>query len=78
MRIRRLRIALPARLRASAEPDGRLIAEAAAEHLLAQQGGAGPRRVAVSGQGAAGHALATRVRIALRATAGGKATGGEG
>lgn len=66
MRIRRLRIALPARLRPTAERDARLIAEAAARQLAAGPRDGLPRRIAVAGAGATGHALAQRVEVALR------------
>jgi len=62
MRIRRLRLRLPPRLRATAEHDARLIANAAAEQL-AGQGGARPvQQLRLPGDGAPAHALAQRLR----------------
>lgn len=56
MRIRRMTIRLPARLRGTAEQDARRIAQAVAEQLQGDQ----PKRLSidVSAQGASGHALA--------------------
>lgn len=59
MRITRMTLVLPPRLRYRAEHDARLIAQAAAEQL-----GAGPPsaiRVELDGQGATGHGLAAHV-----------------
>lgn len=59
MRIRRMTIRLPARLRGTAEHDARRIAQAVAERM----GGDLPQRMSVDvkGQGASGHALAQAV-----------------
>lgn len=59
MRIRRLTIQLPARLRGSAEQEARRIAQELAERLSSDA----PKRISVEvgGQGMSGHALAQAV-----------------
>ena len=59
MRIRRLTVRLPARLRGTAEHEARRIAQAVAERLDGEQ----PKqlRVDVSAPGASGHGLADAV-----------------
>ncbi len=64
VRIRRIRLVLPARMKASAVHDARAIAEAAGEAL--SQGGAGPARVEVPGRGLTGAVLAGQVGLALK------------
>ncbi|MEX2520671.1 MAG: hypothetical protein WD969_15210 [Paracoccaceae bacterium] len=68
MRIRRMTITLPPRLRGMAEHQARLIAQQAAERLAA----GAPARidVAVEGRGAAGHGLAEMVGGRLSAVGG--------
>lgn len=75
MRIRRLQITLPARLRDTAHHDARAIAEAAAQALWENGGQAGT--VTLAGQGQRGALLAQRVGLALpRGTRGGTGHGG--
>ena len=62
MRIRRLRLRLPPRLRATAQHDARLIANAVAEQLAGQSGAPPVRQLRLSGDGAPAQALAQRVR----------------
>ena len=64
MRIRRIRLVLPPRFRATAEHDARMIANALAERLAAGDGTV-PRQVTISGAGATGRALATRAAAQL-------------
>ena len=59
MRIRRMTITLPPRLRRTAEREARLIAQEAAERLA--KGAPDPVVVEVAGGGASGHALAAAV-----------------
>lgn len=64
VRIRRVRLVLPARMKATAVHDARAIAEAAAEALA--RGGAGPARVEVPGRGLTSSVLAGQVGMAIR------------
>ncbi|MCB1800550.1 MAG: hypothetical protein KDI82_02570 [Gammaproteobacteria bacterium] len=59
MRIRRMTLRLPARLRGTAEQDARRIAQAVAEQLHGDQ--PGQLRVEVKTAGASGHGLAQAV-----------------
>ena len=71
MRIRRMTIRLPARLRGTAEQEARHIAQAVTEQF---QGDAGKRvRIDVSAPGASGHGLAQAVgrRVAMLGKGGG-------
>ena len=75
MRIKRLRITLPARLKDTASHDARAIAEAAAQALWENGGQAAT--VTLAGQGQRGAALAQRVGLALpRGSKGGTGHGG--
>ncbi len=67
MRIRRIRLVLPARMKPRAGADARLIAEAAAEALA--NGGAVNGPLIVPGAGRTGAALATEISARI-ATAG--------
>lgn len=67
MRISRIRIALPPRLRSSAEFDARAIAEAAAEALHASASADIRHTVTLPGQQRSGDALAQAVGQQLRA-----------
>jgi hypothetical protein len=61
MRIRRIRLVLPPRYRATAPADARQIAEAAAAALHAQGGSAAPAPVSIAGAGRPAAALAREV-----------------
>lgn len=75
MRIRRIQITLPARLKDSAQHEARAIAGAAAQALWDNGGQAAP--VTLAGQGQRGALLAQRVALALpRAPKGGSGHGG--
>ncbi len=63
MRIRRLTLALPARLKDTAHHDARLIAEALARELHSRD--TVPDRVQIAGHGQTGAVLAQRVALAL-------------
>ncbi|MET0179337.1 MAG: hypothetical protein ABW194_02495 [Novosphingobium sp.] len=73
MRVRRMTVVLPARLKAGAEHEARLIAAAAAAQLVRGAGageggeaaGGGTIRVEIAGQGLAGHALSGAVARGL-------------
>ena len=64
VRIRRIRLVLPARMKATAVHDARAIAEAAGE-ALARGGAAG--RIEVPGRGLTGTVLAGQVGLAMKA-----------
>jgi hypothetical protein len=65
VRIRRIRLVLPARMRATAAHDARAIAEAAGEALT--KGRAAPGRIEVPGRGLTGVVLAGQVGLAVKA-----------
>jgi hypothetical protein len=69
MIIRRLRIALPARLRATADRDGRALAEALAAELAAR-GLTGNQSLTLPSAGQTGAGIAQRVGSALPGTGG--------
>jgi hypothetical protein len=64
VRIRRIRLVLPARMQATAVHDARAIAEAAGEALA--KGGAAQGRVDVAGRGLTGTVLAGQVGLAFK------------
>lgn len=70
MRIRRMTLVLPARLRGMAEHEARRIAEEAATRIGDSSGG--PLRIEVTGNGLTGHALAGAVGRAVAAKTGGR------
>ena len=74
MRIRRLKIILPPRLKDTAQHDARLLGEAVAKALWDNGGEAGP--VTVNALGQRGHVLAQRVSGALPRGKGGGGHGG--
>ncbi|MBK0327771.1 hypothetical protein I5535_10750 [Rhodobacteraceae bacterium F11138] len=63
MRIHRLTLTLPARLKDTAHHDARRIAEALAQELHARD--SAPDKIQISGQGQTGAVLAQRVALAL-------------
>ncbi len=63
MRLRRLTLTLPARMKDTAHHDARRIAEALARELHGRD--AAPGRVTIAGHGQTGAALAQRVALAL-------------
>ena len=70
MRVRRMTLVLPARLRGMAEHEARRIAEEAAARLGDSTGG--PMPIEVAGNGLSGHALAGAVGRAVAARTGGR------
>ncbi len=64
VRIRRIRLVLPARMKATAMHDARAIAEAAGEALA--KGGPGPRHASAPRRGLTGTVLAGQVGQALK------------
>ena len=66
VRIRRIRLVLPARMKATAVHDARAIAEAAGEALAGAAPGEGPGRIEVPGRGLTGAVLAGQVGLALK------------
>jgi len=71
MRIKRMTVILPARLRHAAEHEARRIADEAAQQLVQHQGSAN-LRIELPGQGLSGHALSAAVGRSLAAQNKGK------
>ncbi|MCB4768048.1 hypothetical protein LGR54_05485 [Ancylobacter sp. Lp-2] len=68
MRIRRIRLVLPSRMRGAADGDARQIAETVARALLREGATAGTLRIEVNGAGrSAGHMAADLAGVASRA-----------
>lgn len=77
MKIRRVRIAMPVRLKGTAAADARQIAEAVARAL--EQGGTAPiGPLRIDGAGRSGAALALEVRARMRPPLGSRSRNGEG
>jgi len=71
MRINRMTVVLPARLRGTAEHEARRVAEEACARL-SQETAAGHVRIEVTGNGLSGHALVGAVGRAIAARSGGR------